>query len=235
MYAPYGAGVLIGPRAVFAEGAPDYSGGGTVEIVTEEDVYWTSPPERDEAGSPNVLGAVAMAAACRALTEIGMDRLAAHEAALTRRALEQLRRIAGLEIYGDADPARAESRLGVIPFNVRGLSHYLVAAVLSAEYGIGVRNGCFCAHPYVLRLLRIADAEAWSWREHVLAGERARLPGLVRISFGCYNTEEEVDWLAQALRNIARGDLAGDYVQDPASGAYHERTLRHDFAQLFTL
>ncbi len=68
MYAPYGAGVLIGPKAHFADGAPDYSGGGTVEIVTEDDVYWAAPPERDEAGSPNVLGAVAMAAACRALS-----------------------------------------------------------------------------------------------------------------------------------------------------------------------
>jgi selenocysteine lyase/cysteine desulfurase len=199
MYAPYGAGVLIGPKTVFSDGAPDYSGGGTVEIVTEEDVYWTSPPERDEAGSPNVLGAVAMAAACRALTEIGMDRLAQHEAELTRHALTALSGIDGLEIYGDADPARAAGRLGVIPFNVRGLSHYLVAAILSAEYGIGVRNGCFCAHPYVLRLLQIPDDEAWSWRDQVLGGVRAHLPGLVRISFGCYNSLEEVDWLAHAL------------------------------------
>jgi selenocysteine lyase/cysteine desulfurase len=120
MYAPYGAGVLIGPKTVFSDGAPDSSGGGTVEIVTEEDVYWTSPPERDEAGSPNVLGAVAMAAACRALTEIGMDRLAQHEAELTRLALTALSGIGGLEIYGDADPERAAGRLGVIPFNVRG-------------------------------------------------------------------------------------------------------------------
>jgi selenocysteine lyase/cysteine desulfurase len=235
MYAPYGAGVLIGPRATFAEGAPDYSGGGTVEIVTEDDVYWAGPPERDEAGSPNVLGAVAMAAACRALAEIGMDRLAEHEAELTRHALEALRSIDGVEIYGDADPGRAEGRLGVIPFNVRGLSHYLLAAILSAEYGIGVRNGCFCAHPYVLRLLRISDEEAWSWRDQVLGGVRAHLPGLVRISFGCYNTHEEVEWLAHALANIAAGEIAGDYEQDPASGSYHERTFRPALERFFSL
>lgn len=235
MYAPYGAGVLIGPRATFAEEAPDYSGGGTVEIVTEEEVFWADPPERDEAGSPNVLGAVAMAAACRALTEIGMDRLAAHEAELTRHALEALGAIDGVEIYGDADPARAAARLGVIPFNVRGMSHYLVAAILSAEYGIGVRNGCFCAHPYVLRLLSIPDDEAWSWRDQVLGGVRAHLPGLVRISFGCYNTAGEVDLLADALRNIAAGEIAGTYEQDPASGSFRERTLRHDFSKYFSL
>ncbi len=235
MYAPFGTGVLIGPEAVFTEGAPDYSGGGTVEIVTEDDVFWTSPPDRDEAGSPNVLGAVAMAAACGVLEELGMEHLAAHEADLTRYTLEALASVDGIEIYGSPDPARAGERLGVIPFNVKGLSHYLVAAVLSAEYAVGVRNGCFCAHPYILRLLDIPEPVAWSWRKQVVGGVRAHLPGLVRISFGCYNTREEVDWLVQALQNIARGDIAGDYEQDQATGTFHERNFRPDLAEFFKL
>lgn len=235
MYAPYGSGVLIGPRDLFAQGAPDYSGGGTVEIVTEDDVYWAAPPDRDEAGSPNVLGAVAMAAACRALREIGMDRLADHETELTRYALTELRQIEGVELYGDGDPARADQRLGVIPFNIKGLSHYLVAAVLSTEYAIGVRNGCFCAHPYVLRLLDIPDPVAWSWRKQVIAGVRGHLPGLVRVSFGCYNTHEEVDWLIRALRKIARGEIAGDYEQDLVTGTFYERTFRPEMEQYFKL
>ncbi len=235
MYAPFGTGVLIGPREVFAQGDPDYSGGGTVEIVTEDAVYWAPPPDRDEAGSPNVLGAVAMAVACRVLAEIGMDRVALHETDLTRYTLAQLRTIDGVELYGQTDPARAGERLGVIPFNVRGLSHYLVAAVLSTEYGIGVRNGCFCAHPYVLRLLDIPDPVAWSWRKQVIAGVRAHLPGLVRISFGCYNTREEVDWLVHALGNIARGEIAGDYEQDMATGTFRERTFQPDLEEYFRL
>jgi selenocysteine lyase/cysteine desulfurase len=235
MYAPYGSGVLIGPRELFAQGAPDYSGGGTVEIVTEDDVYWAAPPDRDEAGSPNVLGAVAMAAACNALREIGMDRLAAHEAELTHYALTGLRQIEAIELYGDGDPERANQRLGVIPFNVKGLSHYLVAAVLSTEYAIGVRNGCFCAHPYVLRLLDIPDPVAWSWRKQVIAGVRAHLPGLVRVSFGCYNTHEEVEWLIKALRKIARGEIAGDYEQDLGTGTFYERTFRPELEQYFKL
>ena len=84
-----------------------------------------------------------------------------------------MRKIEGIEIYGDADPANASNRLGVIPFNLHGLSHYLVAAVLSHEYGIGVRNGCFCAHPYVLHLMDIPEPVAWSWRKQVVAGMRA--------------------------------------------------------------
>ncbi len=235
MYAPFGAGVLIGPRETFAQGAPDYSGGGTVEIVTEDDVYWTSPPERDEAGSPNLLGAVAMATACKTLDEIGMARLAQHEADLTRYALTALSKIEGVEIYGDPDPGRAESRLGVIPFNVKGLSHYLVAAVLGAEYAIGVRNGCFCAHPYILRLLDIAEPIAWSWRKQVVAGMRAHLPGLVRISFGCYNSHEEVDLLVAALNNIAAGEIAGDYEQDRATGTFRERTFQPEMDAYFKL
>lgn len=235
MYAPFGTGVLIGPRAVFSHGTPDYSGGGTVEIVTEDDVYWAGPPDRDEAGSPNVVGAVALAAACKALSEIGMDRLAAHEAELTRYALAELATIEGVEIYGDTDPARAAERLGVIPLNLRGVSHYLLAAILGAEYGIGVRNGCFCAHPYVLHLLDISDPVAWSWRKQVVAGFRAHLPGLVRVSFGCYNSVEEVDWLVHALGKIARGDVMGNYVQDPASGAFHETTFQPDWGSFFKL
>jgi cysteine desulfurase / selenocysteine lyase len=235
MYAPFGTGVLIGPRAVFAHGTPDYTGGGTVEIVTEDDVYWAGPPDRDEAGSPNVVGAVAMAAACRALREIDMDRLAEHESRLTAYALRELSQIEGVEIYGDAEPARAGERLGVIPFNLRGVSHYLLAAILGAEYAIGVRNGCFCAHPYVLHLLDIPDPVAWSWRKQVVAGFRAHLPGLVRLSFGCYNTEAEVDWLVAALRKIARGEILGTYVQDPASGAFHETAFHPDWGGCFKI
>jgi cysteine desulfurase/selenocysteine lyase len=235
MYAPFGTGVLIGPREIFGRGAPDYSGGGTVEIVTEDDVYWAAPPDRDEAGSPNVVGAVAMAAACRVLREVGMDRLAAHEADLTRYTLEQLNHIEGVELYGDPNAASAGDRLGVIPFNVKGLSHYLVGAVLSTEYAVGVRNGCFCAHPYVLRLLDIPDPVAWSWRKQVVSGVRAHLPGLVRISYGCYNSHEEVDWLVRALRRIARGEISGDYQQDQATGTFWERGFEPDLEEYFRL
>jgi selenocysteine lyase/cysteine desulfurase len=235
MYAPFGTGVLIAPRDLFSRGAPDYSGGGTVEIVTEEDVHWAAPPDRDEAGSPNVVGAVAMASACHALLEIGMDRLAQHEAELTRYTLEELEAIEGVELYGITDPARSEQRLGVVPFNVRGLSHYLVAAVLSTEYAIGVRNGCFCAHPYVLRMLDIPDPVAWSWRKQVIAGVRAHLPGLVRISFGCYNSTQEVDLLVRALRRVSRGEIAGDYEQDLATGTFWERSFHPDLGQYFKL
>ncbi|MGH2594277.1 MAG: aminotransferase class V-fold PLP-dependent enzyme, partial [Anaerolineae bacterium] len=114
MYAPFGTGALIGRRDTFERGAPDYSGGGTIEIVTVDSIEWAEPPERDEAGSPNVVGAVALAVAIKSLQSIGMTAIADHEAELTAYTLERLRGIDGLEVYGDPNPASTTHRLGVI-------------------------------------------------------------------------------------------------------------------------
>ncbi|MGH2536356.1 MAG: aminotransferase class V-fold PLP-dependent enzyme [Candidatus Promineifilaceae bacterium] len=220
MYAPYGTGALIGPRALFLEGAPEYVGGGTVDIVTQEEVYWAGQPDRDEAGSPNVIGAVAMAAAAQTLMEIGMEQIAAHEEALIAYTLERLGRVPGVRVFGQSNPARAAEKVGAIPFNLAGISHFLVAAILGYEGGIGVRSGCFCAHPYVVHLLQLDDAETEAWRDQILAGDRSHMPGMVRASFGCYNNTEDVDRLIEMLERIGRGDYSGDYVLQPESGEY---------------
>jgi len=220
MYAPYGTGALIGRRQTFLQGDPDLVGGGTVDIVTLDDVRWAGLPDKEEAGSPNVVGAVAMAKAMLCLQEIGMAALVQHEAQLTAHLLERLSRIDKVRVYGITDPARAAEKVGVVPLTIEGMSHYLVAAILSAEGGIGVRNGCFCAHPYLLRLLGVPAEEARLHQQEIQGRRRQHLPGLVRASFGCYNTEEEVDWLADMLERIARGEYEGKYVQDPVSGAF---------------
>jgi len=235
MYAPYGTGALVGPASIFAQGVPDQVGGGTVDIVTVEDVRWAQPPDRDEAGSPNVVGAVALAQAILSLQQIGMEAVARHEAELTAHALRRLRAIDGIQLYGLTESDRASERLGVIPFNVRGMDHYKVAAVLSFEGGIGVRNGCFCAHPYILRLLKVPGEQALRHQEDISSGTRRGLPGLVRISFGCYNTIEEVDHAAETLARMAAGGVSGEYDQDPASGAYWPRGYRPDYEQYFVL
>jgi cysteine desulfurase/selenocysteine lyase len=235
MYAPYGTGALVGPIEIFAQGTPDLVGGGTVDIVTLDDVRWASPPDRDEAGSPNVAGAVAMAQAVVSLEEVGMDALARHEAELTAHALRRLSAIDGVEIYGLTDPGRTAERVGVVPVNVRGVDHYKVAAVLSFEGGIAVRNGCFCAHPYILRLLKVTGQEALRHQQDIIDGTRVGLPGLVRISFGCYNTLEEVDHAVDVLARIAAGDIEGEYEQDPGSGAYWPRGYEPEYGRYFVL
>jgi selenocysteine lyase/cysteine desulfurase len=210
-------------------------GGGVVEIVTLDSVEWAGPPDRDEAGSPNVGGAVALAAAINQLSEIGMEAVAAHEAELTKHTLERLAELPGIKIFGDPDPKRASERLGVIPFNLEGMDHFLVAAVLGHEFGIGVRNGCFCAHPLILHLLGLAEEEANKVRSDMLAGNKSAMPGLVRASFGLYNTTEEVDALVEALKLITEGEYQGNYIQDRATGEFHPEGWNPNFGDYFSL
>jgi selenocysteine lyase/cysteine desulfurase len=220
MYAPFGIGVLVGPRDVFAEGDPDHVGGGTVDSVDLDRVRWTALPEREEAGTPCITGAVALGAAVREYEAIGWTRINSHEARLTRHALEVLGAIPGLTLYGDADPTRAADRLGVVAFNLESLPHGLVAAVLAHEWGIATRDGCFCAHPYVKALLGVDDAASHQIEERIAQGDRSDLPGAVRVSLGLYNTIQEIDVLGEALRAVAAGRHERDYVLDPHRGEY---------------
>lgn len=157
MYAPFGTGAVVGPRWYFEQHAPYYRGGGTIEIVTLDEVFWARSPDRNEAGSPNVLGAVALAASLKILEAVGMDAIAGHEKELTTYALERIQQVPGLRLFGSCDPARVQDRVGVIPFLMEGIPHGKVAAMLSFEGAIGVRNGCFCAHPYLLNLMGIGQ------------------------------------------------------------------------------
>lgn len=220
MYAPFGTGALIGPKDVFLERPPEYRGGGTVDIVTLDEVTWAGLPDRDEAGSPNVVGGVALAAALRALDEVGMPAIAEHEDELLTYAMERLKEVPGLRIYGVTEAEGGPDKVGVIPFNIEGLSHFYVASVLGYEAGIGVRSGCFCAHPYVVHLLDLPAEEAAGWRERVRAGDKSDMPGMVRVSFGCYNDRADVDRLVEALCRVALGEVTGSYQVDRATGEY---------------
>lgn len=220
IYAPFGTGALIGPKEFFLQSGPDYTGGGTVDLVTLDEVHWAGMPDRDEAGSPNVVGAVAMAVAAQVLMEIGMDNIIAHEEELIAYTLERLGRIPGIKIYGETDPARAGEKVGVIPFNLEGVSHFLLAAILGYEGGIGVRSGCFCAHPYVIHLLQLNEEKTATWRDQLLEGDKSNLPGMVRASFGCYSSKADIDHLVEMLERVARGDYEGEYQQDRSTGEY---------------
>jgi cysteine desulfurase/selenocysteine lyase len=219
MYAPFGTGALVGRRDIFLEGVPEYQGGGTVEVVTPTEVRWAGLPDREEAGTPNVVGAVAMAAAARVLMAADMDALEHHEASLTTYALERLQSLPGITIYGESDPSRCPDRVGVIPFNL-DKPHALVAAILGYEGGIGVRSGCFCAQPYVAHLLGRAESEPGRWLSAPPAGDRSPRPGMVRVSLGAYNTSEDVDVLVELLGRIIRNDYRGQYCYVPDSSDY---------------
>jgi len=231
MYAPFGTGALIGPAWFFSAGEPDTVGGGVVEVVTLDRAIWNQPPHKEEAGSPNVIGGIALGAAIAVLRSVGMEAIARHEEELLRYAYAKLKAIKGISLYGPTE--NLAEKVGVITFNVDGLHHALTAAILSVEGGIGVRNGCFCAHPYVKELLHVSPDDDHRLTEEVLSGNKSNMPGMVRASFGCYSTTEDVDALVEMLARIVRGDYRGTYVQDRASGAFSTAGYAPPFAKYF--
>lgn len=218
LYAPYGAGALIGERDWLIAGDPFLRGGGAVKLVTVGETLWADLPDRQEAGSPNVIGAVALGVACDTLSSVGMDRIAAEETDLMAHAREQLAAIDGFEHYR-VWPAE-HPRVGLLTFNLGDMPYDLLAAVLSAEHGIGIRHGCFCAHPLMMRLLRVDDAEARRLIDGVRAGHHERLPGAARMSLGLGSTRADVDAFADALRAIAANGPRWTYVVNPATDEY---------------
>lgn len=229
LYAPFGIGVLVGPLDFFEAGSPHHVGGGTVSYVGVDDVEWGSPPQKDEAGSPNVVGAVALAEALSLLQGVGMDVIARHEQKLLEYALAGMKKLPRIRIYGPANAA--PNKVGVISFNVEGVDHALVATILSTEGGIGVRNGNFCAQPYMRKLLGVSAEEEKSKR--AARCDNPILPGMVRASFGCYNNEEDVDMFIEMLGRIVRNEYRGSYSIDPATGVYAARDYEIDPARHF--
>ncbi|MDT0327288.1 aminotransferase class V-fold PLP-dependent enzyme [Nocardiopsis lambiniae] len=208
LYAPFGSGVLAGRADWLREAVPYLSGGGATRSVTDHDVVWNDLPARHEAGSPNVLGAVALAAACDTLTPKVQESLHIRESALVERLRAGLAEIDGvheLSLWGDEHP-----RVGIVSFVVDGLPADLLAAALSAEYGIGVRDGLFCAHPLTRHLLPEGHGQA------------------VRASLGIGTTWEHVDRLVGAVADlVAHGpcreyaDADGRLVPIPDPRAIH--------------
>jgi selenocysteine lyase/cysteine desulfurase len=231
LYAPYGSGALIGPRSLFETGDPFLAGGGAVDLVGLDEVVWNAPPDREEAGSPNVIGAVALQAAIEAIGGIGWEAIAEHEGALAQRLTAGLGGIEGVRLLGppgspSADPTHEPApTLPVAAFTVEGMHHALVAARLSAEYGIAVRHGCFCAHPYVVRLLGLSDQVVADYRDDVLRGDHLRIPGAVRASAGLGTSGQDVESLLTAVEELAAGAPPPvPYEQDPATGDFFPLT-----------
>jgi selenocysteine lyase/cysteine desulfurase len=200
VHAPFGTGVLAGRRDWLDAAEPYLAGGGATAAVTPEATRWATGAARHEAGSPNVLGAVALAAACATIREHRVA-IEAHEAALTQRLLDGLRAIDGISTYslfGD-DTERGP----VVTFTVDGLDSHLVAASLSAEHGIGVRAGKFCAHILVDTLLGEGSDE------HDTA---------VRVSAGLASTDEHVDRLLAAVATLAVDGPGAEYQHTADQG-----------------
>ncbi|OKJ70778.1 aminotransferase class V-fold PLP-dependent enzyme [Streptomyces sp. CB02460] len=204
LYAPFGSGVLAGRADWLREAEPYLAGGGASRTVARRadggvDVEWHTTAARHEAGSPNVIGVYSIASACKALTEAGFDRLVAREQHLVAEVLTGLAEVPEvkvLSLFGDEAP-----RVGVISFVVEGWNSSHFAAALSAEYGIGVRDGLFCAHPLVRTLLGSDPGEAGECgAPEAEPGERSL--NAIRVSFGAGTPDEHVERFLRAVREL---------------------------------
>ncbi|NBM16368.1 aminotransferase class V-fold PLP-dependent enzyme [Streptomyces sp. GC420] len=214
LYAPFGAGVLAGRADWLTEAEPYLAGGGATRTVARRadggvDAQWHTTAARHEAGSPNVIGAYAIASACRALTEAGFEGLVARERELLARVREGLAAVPEvrvLSLFGEDAP-----RVGVLSFVVDGWNSSHFAAALSAEYGIGVRDGLFCAHP----LLRTLLGGGRGTREE--CGAPGTEPGrggrrsAIRASFGAGTPDEHVERFVAAVAELVRDGAKWTY------------------------
>ena len=213
LYAPFGSGVLAGRADWLRSAEPYLAGGGASKRVARRagggvDVEWHTSAARHEAGSPNVIGAYAIASACRALTEAGFDALVAREQKLVDQVMASLKRIPQVKVvslFGDDSP-----RVGVISFVVDGWNSSHFAAALSAEYGIGVRDGLFCAHPLV-RILLGSDPDELGECGAPEAEPGERSLNAVRVSFGAGTPDEHVERFLHAVAELVREGAKWNY------------------------
>jgi selenocysteine lyase/cysteine desulfurase len=192
LYAPHGAGVLVGKRDWLDAGEPYLAGGGAVRHVTTTSTDWAPSPARHEAGTPNVLGVVALAAACDALATHEAAGAVEHERRLSDRLRDGLTAIDGvrlLAVWNDSPDS-----VGIVTFTVDGYGPGEIAAYLSAEHGIGVRDGKFCAHPLLQRL--------------------GHAGGAVRASLGLGSSDSDVDRLVGAVERLVASGPSWVYEED---------------------
>jgi selenocysteine lyase/cysteine desulfurase len=218
MYAPFGAGVLIGPRPLFAAGGPFLAGGGAAAVRDLDDLASVAPPEWEEAGSPNVIGAVALGAAAGALEAIGWAAVTGHERRIARLLRHGLAAISGVRLLG---PGPGTETLPVATFTIDGIPAALAAARLAEEEAIGVRHGCFYAQPYLNRLLGLSPAQARARRDRARGGDRTAMPGAIRASAGISTTERDVARLLAAVERLVTAEPPVRYRRDPSTADFY--------------
>ncbi len=202
MFAPFGSGVLIASDKIFKGLPPFIQGGGTVEYVTKDFIGWKNNQALNEGGTPNIIGALSMASASKILKKTIYKKSEEQEELILKALIKRLKRNKKIKILG-SESDEINFRLPVIPFIMEGINHYELADKLAQNYGIALRAGCFCAHIYVKRLLKVNKAEENKIINALKQNKSIEMPGAVRISAAFYNTLDEVNYLIQSLEEIS--------------------------------
>ncbi|MCJ7802433.1 MAG: aminotransferase class V-fold PLP-dependent enzyme, partial [Candidatus Marinimicrobia bacterium] len=235
-YVPGSPGVVICRKDILSSMEPEEVGGGMVDQVHVSRYTITDKfPDREEAGTPNIPGAIGLAAAIDVLDKIGMEFIYEDENLLIADALDQMKQVGNVIIYGETNCSTCP-RAASISFNIRGLDHGLVAAILNDYHNIAVRNECFCAHPYVKEMVieelmgsKVSDDFDFDAAFKVKAG-------MVRASFGIYSTKDDVTALVVALKDIIakRDEYSNLYALD-GTGIYRHKTFKPNETDLFNV
>ncbi|MEY2669554.1 MAG: hypothetical protein RJA59_2192 [Pseudomonadota bacterium] len=200
---PEGSGVLVAHRDLFRTRTPERPGGGTVDYVSgcrhDQVDYVHRLSEREEGGTPDILGDVRAGIAFALKDHVGAEAIRDHDVALARGAVERLARHPRIRVYGPLDAPR----LPILSFNVDGLHHDLVSALLDHLFGIQNRAGCSCAGPYGHRLLGISGEISERFRRLIAAGVVGAKPGWVRVSLPWYGSAEDVEFTLRAVEFVA--------------------------------
>lgn len=196
IYAPFGSGAIVGLRKDFNNNLPDTKGGGTVEYVIDNNQLWLNTPEKNEAGTPNLFGAVAIMEAMKEIEKIGFERIEKNEKELLQYLINGLKELNRVKLYADNDCI--DDRLGILVFTIDGMKYYEVGEKLSEIKAIGVRQGGFCSHPYTRRVLGIPNNQL---QEYI---NKNGIPGLVRVSLGIYNSKKEANIFLETVELLCR-------------------------------
>jgi len=222
IYTPMAPGVMVAKRALLQQLEGQDLGGGSVSTVSPYDYEFVeNESDKEESGTPNIVGAIALAAVLNQLMEYGLERVEAHDQAISEYAQVKLTDNNQLTVYADSSLART----GALAFNHSQLDHGLLAAILNDYFAIAVRNECFCAHPYVSSLLKdelweldLSDVDEAEQESFI-----NRKRGMVRVSFSLYNTKADIDRLALAINSIEKkpDHYSKNYTPQPDGSYIH--------------
>jgi cysteine desulfurase/selenocysteine lyase len=206
MFGPTGMGALFANDRICDVLHNRVSGGGAVKLVTEQGFIPEDMPGRFEPGTQNIEGIIGWGFTLDYLANIGMDKIEKYDTSLGRHFLEGLLRIPNVEVYGPRD---FKDRTAIIPFNVGGRRNYGRVAKTLDKFGVSVRDGCFCAHFYVPRLLGVSGSVVQDKFSLIASGKKrdeVELEGAVRASFSFYNNKNDANRALNAIREIANGN-----------------------------
>jgi len=238
-YAPGSPGVIISRKSFLEAVEPEEVGGGMVDKVYPDNYFVTKKfPDRVEAGTPNILGAITLGASIHILETIGMDNILKKDLDIIQYTMDKLNKINDVYIYGDTNTKNCP-RAGTIAFNILGMDHGLVAAILNDYFNIAVRNECFCAHPYVEQMLHVTHEKQLSQcdtKDNHLVWKMEPWMGMVRVSFGLYNSIEDVNILIHSLRTIVKQKkkFKNKYSVNK-DGDYQHKTFHFSSTDFFSL